>query len=99
MHWKVRMGLALAAGGVAPWAICGTLAFAGPPEAEACAARLAPQGQVMFRAVAEHVKPDSDIPALMRDHVRPLVMSGRLSRQDAQKAAPSVGRCLMLLKP
>ena len=77
---------------------CVAVAYAGQPEAEACSAHLAPQGQLMFRAVAEHVKPDSDIRSLMREHVRPLVMSGRISREDAQNNAPSVGKCLLLLK-
>lgn len=93
LNWLTltAVGLVACAGGYA-------VAHAGQPEAQACAARLAPEGQMMFRAVAEHVKPDSDIPSLMREYVRPLVVSGRIRRDDAQHNAPSVGKCLLLLK-
>ena len=73
-------------------------AVAGQDEAESCAAQLPPQGQMMFRAVSPHVKPDSDIRTLMREHVRPLVMTGRFSRDVAQENARAVGKCLVLLK-
>ena len=80
------------------WAGCATVAFAGQTDAAACAARLTPQGQVIFRAVAEHVKTGSDIRALMREHVRPLVMSGQLTRDEAMQNAMPAGKCLQLLK-
>lgn len=73
-------------------------AFADRAEADACAARLSRVGQSMFRAVAGHVKHDSDIPALMREHVRPLVLSGQIRRDEATESAQPVGQCLLLLK-
>jgi hypothetical protein len=71
---------------------------AAPIGAEACATHLAPPGRLMFQAVAEHVRANTDIPALMREYVRPLVMSGRISRDDAKQNAQPAGRCLLLLK-
>jgi hypothetical protein len=73
-------------------------AFAGRVEADACAAKLSRVGRIMYRAVASHVKPDSDIPALMRERVRPLVTSGRINRDEAAENAQPVGLCLLLLK-
>jgi hypothetical protein len=73
-------------------------ALAGQVEADACAAKLSRVGRIMFRAVASHVKADSDIPALMRERVRPLVASGRLRRDEAAENAQAVGLCLLLLK-
>ena len=52
----------------------------------------------MFRAVAGQVKGDSDIASLMRKTLRPMVMSGRLRRDEAEQNATSVGKCLLLLK-
>jgi hypothetical protein len=72
--------------------------FADEAEADACAAQLSRVGQVMFRAVVTHVKPDSDIPALMRERIRPLVVSGRIRRDEAAENAQPVGLCLLLLK-
>lgn len=74
------------------------VAVAGPREAEACAARLTAPGQKMFRAVAGQVKGDSDIAALMRKTVRPMVMTGQIRRDEAEQNATSVGKCLLLLK-
>ena len=74
------------------------IAVAGAREAEACAARLPEPGQKMFRAVAGQVKGDSDIASLMRKTLRPMVMSGRLRRDEAEQNATSVGKCLLLLK-
>ena len=73
-------------------------AIAAPTGAEACATHLAPPGRLMFQALAEHVKANTDIPALMREYIRPLVMGGRISRDDAKQNAQPVGKCLSLLK-
>jgi hypothetical protein len=90
--------MTLTAASLAAWAGCATFAFAGQLEGAACAARLAPTGQMMFQAVAEHVKSDSDIATLMRERVRPLVMTGRISREDAKQNGQAVAKCLLLLK-
>ena len=84
--------------GVLAWSSGVGVAVAGPREAEACAARLPAPGQKMFRAVAGQVKGDSDIASLMRKTLRPMVMSGRLRRDEAEQNATSVGKCLLLLK-
>jgi hypothetical protein len=73
-------------------------ARAGEQEALACRAKLTPVGQQMYDAVAPHVRADSQLPDLMRAHVRGLVVSGRISRPDALSAAPAVGACLRQLQ-
>lgn len=72
--------------------------FADADGARTCRATLTAAGQQMFDAVAPHVRGGVDLPALMRTHVRPLVMSGSLSRSQAQASAPAVGACLRLLQ-
>lgn len=84
--------------GLVAWTAGVGVAVAGPREAEACAARLTAPGQKMFRAVAGQVKDDSDIASLMRKTLRPMVISGRLRRDEAEQNATSVGKCLLLLK-
>ena len=98
MNSTRRNAIMMSAASLAVWAGCATVAFAGQTDAAACAARLTPQGQVIFRAVADHVKPDSDIPALLRAYVRPLVMGGHLTRDEAMQNAQPAGKCLLLLK-
>jgi hypothetical protein len=84
--------------GLSAWTSGLGIAVAGPREAEACAARLPAPGQKMFRAVAGQVNGDSDIAALMRKTVRPMVMTGQIRRDEAEQNATSVGKCLLLLK-
>lgn len=73
-------------------------AQAGPTEANTCAASLSKPGKLMFKTVAPHVKPDSNIEQLMRAHLRDLVITGKLDMADAQANGPAVGQCLALLK-
>lgn len=67
-------------------------------DATECRGALSPAGRLMFDAVAPHVQVGSDLPALMRSHVRPLVMRGTISRSQAQANARAVGACLRLLQ-
>jgi hypothetical protein len=66
--------------------------------AGACAAKLPPNGRLIYDAVAPSVKPDSDLKSLVPEKVRPIVMSGKLDRATAQAIAPAAGECLLLLK-
>jgi hypothetical protein len=66
--------------------------------ANACAAKLTPEGKQMFEATAPEVKPDSDLRELMRSKVIPLVMFGSLTREAAQANGPAAGACAALLK-
>ncbi|MGQ3016434.1 hypothetical protein [Phenylobacterium sp.] len=68
------------------------------PAADKCAAALSPEGKLMHKTVAPHVKPDSDIEKLMRSHLRGLVMGGKLKLKTAEANGQAVGRCLTLLK-
>jgi hypothetical protein len=69
-----------------------------PAKARACADRLNPPARMMYDHVAPKVKSSSKIPDLMRAEVPSLVFGGKLSRELAQKNAPSAGQCLLLLK-
>jgi hypothetical protein len=66
--------------------------------ANACAAKLTPEGKQMFEATAPEVKPDSDLRELMRSKVIPLVMFGSLTREAAEANGPAAGACAALLK-
>jgi hypothetical protein len=66
--------------------------------ANACAAKLTPEGKQMFEATAPDVKPDSDLRELMRSKVIPLVMFGSLTREAAEANGPAAGACAALLK-
>ena len=81
------------------------LALAGPVSAsaeaaagKACALALSAEGRMMFEAAALKVKPDSNLRDVLMSEVRGLVMSGKLSRDLAQKNAPAVGACLKKLQ-
>ena len=73
-------------------------ALADPAKARNCADRLNPPARMMFDHVAPKVKSSSNIRDLMRAEVPSLVISGKLSRDLAQKNAVSAGQCLVLLK-
>jgi hypothetical protein len=62
--------------------------------AKACASALSPEGRMMFEAAALKVKPGSNLRDVLMSEVRGLVMSGKLSREIAQKNGPAVGACL-----
>jgi hypothetical protein len=53
---------------------------------------------MMFEAAAAKVKPGSNLRDIMMSEVRGLVMSGKLSRDIAQKNGPAVGECLKKLQ-
>lgn len=63
-----------------------------------CTDSLTEAGKLMYRTTAPYVKPGSDIATLMRTFVTPLVMGGKLTREEAMDNANAVGACLRLLK-
>ncbi len=67
-------------------------------KANTCRENLTPIAQKMFDATAPHVKANSQVADLLREHVGGLVMSGKLTRADAQANAHPVGVCLKLLQ-
>jgi len=73
-------------------------AVADVEKANACRTRLTPIGQKMFDATSPHVTRSSQLPELLRTHVSSLVLSGKISRSDAEANAQSVGACLRLLR-
>jgi len=81
------------------------LALAAPGSASAdavaartCASALSAEGRMMFEAAAAKVKPGSNLRDVLMSEVRGLVMSGKLSRDIAQKNGPAVGECLKKLQ-
>jgi len=79
-------------------AMMSSTAFADKLKSEICAVSLSPTGKTIYEAVAPSVEADSDIKALLKKKVRPLVMSGTLARKDVKQNVPMVGKCLHLLK-
>jgi hypothetical protein len=66
--------------------------------ARACASTLSVEGRMMFEAAAAKVKPGNNLRDVLMSEVRGLVMSGKLSRDIAQKNGPAVGECLKKLQ-
>jgi len=66
--------------------------------ARACASTLSAEGRMMFEAAAAKVKPGSNLRDVLMSEVRGLVMSGKLSRDIAQKNGSAVGECLKKLQ-
>jgi len=74
------------------------LAFADTMNSETCAASLTPTGKTIYEAVAPFVEAETNLIKLLKEKVRPLVMSGKLKRKDAKANAPLAGECLSILK-
>jgi len=66
--------------------------------ASLCAADLAPKALNIFDAVSPKVDPDSNLRKLVKKHVRPKVISGKLSIKSARKNAEAASVCLRILK-
>lgn len=73
-------------------------AHADQAAANACAAGLSKDGQMLYSKTAPTMKPSSDIKESLTAIARPLVMNGTLSRDAARTAAEAAGECLKLLK-
>jgi hypothetical protein len=71
-------------------------ALADRATADACAAKLPANSKLIYTASVDSVKPGADLTEVVRGKTRGLVMSGKLSRGDAQGAAQTAGKCLML---
>jgi hypothetical protein len=69
-----------------------------PAAATKCAGGLGPDARQIYDLVAPEVTPASNIKDLIVAKARPLVMSGKMSRDDARAAANQAGPCLKLLK-
>lgn len=68
--------------------------FASKASADACAARLSPPAKQIYAASIGSVAPGVDLKGLLRSKVRPMVMGGQLSRDQARPAAEAAGACL-----
>jgi hypothetical protein len=68
--------------------------FANKASADACAAKLSPPAKKIYAASIGSVAPGIDLKELLRSKVRPMVMGGQLSRDQARPAAEAAGACL-----
>ena len=66
--------------------------------ADGCAAALSPTGKTIFEAVAPSVEADTNLKKLVKETLRPLVLSGKLKRKDAKANVLLAGKCLHLLQ-
>lgn len=73
-------------------------AFAGQPEAAACAATLTPTGQKIYAVTAPHVTPGANLRNVLTTQVKKLVFSGEISRSSARENAQAAGVCLQKLQ-
>jgi hypothetical protein len=69
-------------------------AMADPVAAESCAKTLSPAALQIYRAAAPDVKPNSNMPHLLRSKVMPMVMSGDMTVKIARPAAMAASFCL-----
>lgn len=69
-------------------------AWADGPAGDACAAKLAPDGKVIYAAVAA-AKPTSEtLKSVIEREARSLAMSGKIGRGDARDNALAAGECM-----
>ena len=73
--------------------------FGGPSHAsraaaDACAAKLPANSQMIYAATVADVAPGVDLRDVVRSRTRSLVIGGKLSRGEAQAAAEAAGACL-----
>jgi hypothetical protein len=66
--------------------------------ADACAGKLGPSARQIYTLAAPEVKPSSVIKDILVAKIQPLVMSGKIDRNQAQADAPKAGECLKLLQ-
>jgi hypothetical protein len=73
-------------------------AFADKAAADACAAKLPANAKLIYAAAIGGVTPGADLNELVRSKTRPLVMSGKIGRDQAMGAAQAAGTCLQQAK-
>jgi hypothetical protein len=73
-------------------------AFADPAGGDGCARSLSPAALEVYRAAAPDLRPDSDLRALLRAKVMPLVMTGEMNTSTARSAAIGASVCLRSLQ-
>ena len=66
--------------------------------ANACAGKLGTNARQIYDLAAPEVKPSSVIKDILVAKIKPLVMSGKIDRNQAQAEAPKAGECLKLLQ-
>ncbi len=72
-------------------------AFAGKPEADACAAKLEGEAKLIYEATSPLVQPGTDLKAVVTEAVTNLVMGGNIAKDTAETNAKKAGPCLQKL--
>jgi hypothetical protein len=75
------------------------VALAGTAAATACADKLSPAAQKIYRAVRANSDPSSSLRDRVRTQTRALVIAGSLERSQAKPSAEAAGACLKLEGP
>ena len=75
-----------------------TAAFADQAAADACAAKLPKNASAIYTASAAQASPGADLKAVVTKVTRGMVLSGKMSRDDAKPAAEAAGACLVMAK-
>jgi hypothetical protein len=73
-------------------------ALADPVAAESCAKSLSPPALRIYRAAAPDMKPGSNMEAVLRAKIIPMVMAGDMNRSTARPAAMAASGCLRTLQ-
>lgn len=65
---------------------------------ESCTSKLSPDASSIYRAAAQDMRRDTDLPSLLREKIMPMVLSGQMRRSTARPAAEQAAACLQLLR-
>jgi hypothetical protein len=83
---------------VFPLLLIAAPALADPVAAESCAKTLSPPALRIYRAAAPDMKPGSNMEAVLRAKIMPMVMAGDMNRTTARPAAMAASGCLRTLQ-
>jgi hypothetical protein len=73
-----------------------TAAYANRPAADACAAKLTPDGKAIYAATMAGKPTQDTLRSVMEHQTRGLVMDGKVSRDKARDNAKAAAECVKL---
>ncbi len=73
-----------------------TAAAANGPAADACAAKLTPDGKTIYAATLAAKPTKDDLRSVMEHQTRSLAMGGKIGRGNARDNAMAAGECVQL---
>ncbi|MBV8393814.1 MAG: hypothetical protein JOY81_11595 [Alphaproteobacteria bacterium] len=74
--------------------VLATAAYADSAAADACAAKLNPDGKAVYAAVVAQKPTQATLKETVEKEARSLVMGGKISRGSARENATEAGRCV-----